>query len=162
MDRHFLEFWGNLFINAAKSQKHLEDMSRWVNQGFSGFEELRVMFGKFYGLDTLKKDEADSEMEWQKAAAAFQDSFNQYLQLMGAVPGVEHRALVKKYEDLRKKVAEQEEIIKYLRMILDKKGFNQGELLRGFEELMKKQTDQFQDLVKDFGNPLKKTPSVNS
>jgi len=28
MDRHFLEFWGNFLIKAAKGQKQLEDMSR--------------------------------------------------------------------------------------------------------------------------------------
>jgi hypothetical protein len=36
MDRHFLEFWGNFLINAAKGQKQMEDMSKWMQQGFEG------------------------------------------------------------------------------------------------------------------------------
>ena len=51
MDRQFLEFWGNYLLAAAKGQKQLEDMNQWLNQGFSGYEELTAMFKKFYGLE---------------------------------------------------------------------------------------------------------------
>jgi hypothetical protein len=51
-----LEFWGNFLINAAKGQKQLEDMSKWMQQGFEGFDELTGMFKKFYGLEHMEKD----------------------------------------------------------------------------------------------------------
>jgi hypothetical protein len=33
MDRQFLEFWGNFMLNAAKSQKQLEDLTAWMKGG---------------------------------------------------------------------------------------------------------------------------------
>ena len=59
MDKNFLEFWGNFFINAAKGQQQLEDMGQWMSQGFKGFEELTAMFRKCYGLDQLSPDAPD-------------------------------------------------------------------------------------------------------
>jgi hypothetical protein len=48
MDRQFLEFLGSFFLNAAKGQKQLEELTRWIGGGFSGFDELTRMFRKFY------------------------------------------------------------------------------------------------------------------
>jgi hypothetical protein len=48
MDKYFLEFWGNFLINTAKGQKQMEDMSKWMQQGFEGFDELTGMFRKFW------------------------------------------------------------------------------------------------------------------
>ena len=55
MDRHFLEFWGNFLVNAAKEQKRLEDLSNWMQQGFKfkGFDDLTEMFRKFIWKKTL-------------------------------------------------------------------------------------------------------------
>ena len=58
MDKQFLEFWGNFMLNAAKSQKQLEDMAEWMKGGFTGFQDLTSMFEKVYGLkevETLRK-----------------------------------------------------------------------------------------------------------
>ncbi len=39
MNRHFLEFWGRAFLQAAKSQKQLEDLASWFHRGFLGFQD---------------------------------------------------------------------------------------------------------------------------
>ena len=157
MDKHFLEFWGNFLINAAKGQKQLEDMSKWMQQGFKGFDELTAMFRKFYGLEHMEKDTFDYMETWKKASEDFQKSFKDYLRLMGVVPKEEHLTLVKKYEELKEKVAFQEDTIRNLRMLLDeKKAEPQGEVVKGFQEIIEKQTEQFQETMETFGRFFKK------
>jgi chromosome segregation ATPase len=157
MDRHFLEFWGNLFINAAKQQEQLEDLAKWIQQGFKGFDELTAMFKKFYGLEHLKKDTPVYTESWESASENFLNSFKDYLDLMGMVPKKEHLALVKKYEELKEKVADQEETINHLRMLLqERKSESQDELVQGFHDLIDKQSKQFQETMETFGSFFKK------
>jgi hypothetical protein len=159
VDRHFLELWGNLLINASRGQKQAEELSQWIRQGLKGFEELKATFTKYYGLNGLDQESPAYEKAWQKAVHDFQMSFKDYLDLMGVVSKDEHLNLMQKYEDLKKKAAEQEETIKHLRMLLDEKGIAEGAVPKGFQDLIKKQSEQFQDLVKGFGHFLEKNPS---
>ena len=157
MDRHFLEFWGNFLINAAKGQKQMEDISKWMQQGFEGFDELTGMFKKFYGLEHMEKDTPAYIETWEKASDNFQQSFKDYLHMIGVVPKDEHLTLVKKYEELKEKVAAQEETINNLRMLLEeKKAETQGELVKGFQEILEKQSEQFQETMETFGKFFKK------
>ena len=157
MDKHFLEFWGNFLINAAKGQKQLQDMSKWMQQGFKGFDEFTDMFRKFYGLEHMEKDTSSYMETWKKASENFQKSFKDYLDLMGVVSKDEHLALVRKYEKLKEKVAAQEETIKHLRMLLEEKKFEtQGKLVQGFQEIIEKQSEQFQETMHTLGSFFKK------
>jgi len=157
VDRHFLEFWGNFLINAAKGQKQMEDISKWMQQGFEGFDELTGMFKKFYGLEHMEKDTPAYMETWEKASEKFQESFKDYLRLMGVVPKDEHLTLVNKYEELKDKVAAHEETINNLRMLLrEKKAETQGELVKGFQEILEKQSEQFQETMETFGRFFKK------
>lgn len=157
MDKRFLEFWGNLLINAAKEQKRMEDLAKWIQQGFKGFDELTAMFKKFYGLEQLEKDTPAHMESWEKASENFQDSFNNYLDIMGLVPKDKHLALIKKYEDLKEKSAAQEETINHLRLLLkEKKTETQEELIQGFQDLIEKQSKQFQETMETFGGFFQK------
>jgi phage tail tape-measure protein len=157
MDKNFLEFWGNFLINAAKGQKQMEDMSKWMQQGFEGFDELTVMFKKFYGLEHMEKDTPTYMETWKKASENFQKSFKDYISLMGVVSKDEHLALVGKYEELKEKLAAQEETIKHLRMLLEeKKVETQGELVQGFQEIIEKQSEQFQETMDTLSRFFKK------
>jgi hypothetical protein len=69
----------------------------------------------------------------------------------------EHLTLIKKCEELKEKVADQEETINHLRMLLEKsKAESQDELVQGFHDLIEKQSDQFQKTMETFGNLFKK------
>ncbi len=152
MDRQFLEFWGNFLIHAAKGQKQLDDMTRWMQQGFKGFDELTAMFKTFYGLDNSDESTANDMLLWKKASEDFQKSFKDYLRLMGLVSKDEHLALVEKYETLKEKVAVQEETIKHLRMLLEEKhDTSQADLAQEFQTLIEKQTQQFRQTIETFG-----------
>jgi hypothetical protein len=149
MDRHFLEFWGQYLLAAAKGQKQLEDLNQWICQGFSGFEELTAMFKKFYGLEHPPQKNSDSAKAWENAAAGFRNSFNAYLDLMGAVPRDQYQALERKCAALQKKVADQEETINILRSLLTEEGTYQGETVKVFQDLVNKQSDAFETLMKN-------------
>ena len=149
MDSRFLEFWGNFLLSAARGQKQMEDMARWMNQGFkaAGFEDLAAMFTRAYGLagpDPEKVPDADF---WQAAGQQFRSSFEEYMKLMGMVPREEHRRLEKKYEALKKECDAHKETISHLRELLGAGKAGQDEVISAFQAIIEKQSSQFRDLV---------------
>lgn len=159
MDKQFLEFWGNSMLAAAKSQRQLEEMAAWTQQGFKGFEEMTALFLKTYGLSDFAKGSPDCITAWKKAEEDFKQSFKDYMGMFGLVPKNEQLELVKKYEELKEKFASQEETIKHLRMLLSEstKLKDQGELAKQFDDLITKQNDQFQYLMDNFSKAFKKS-----
>ncbi len=155
MDRHFLEFWGHSLLNAAKGQKQLEDLAKWLPQGFFNFQDFTTLFQKAYGLDQVEQDSPDYLKIWKQAEKNFLDSFHEYLNLLGAVPREEYAALAERYEKLKEKVVQQEETIKHLKLLLEEKGMGFAVATLEFQELIKRQGDQFQELLKGFGEVLK-------
>ena len=149
MDSQFLEFWGNFFLAAAKGQKQVEDLARWMSQGFkvAGFEDLAAMFTRAYGLKVPSSDSASDEGTWEAAAGQFNRSLKEYLSLMGMVSSEEHRRLQKKLEALEKKCADQEETIAHLRKLIGGGEFGHGQVVEQFKAILDKQSNQFQDLV---------------
>ena len=156
MDKQFLEFWGNLLLNAAKSQKQLEDMTQWIVRGFSGFDELTDMFRRFYGLEGLALDSPDYAKAWEKASENFKKSYHEWLNLMSVVPKSEYQILEKKWAALEEKVATQDETIRHLRNLLSEKGVPYADAVQGFTEMMEKQGRQFQELMDSVGKAFKK------
>jgi hypothetical protein len=156
MNRHFLEFWGKALLEAAKSQKQLEDLAKWLPRGFLGFQDLTQLFKTSYGLNDLAEDNPDYLALWKKAEADFRDSFKDYLNLLGVVPREEYAALARKNEELQEKVTEQAETIKQLRVLADEKGMGLEATTLEFQNLIKKQGEQFQQFLKGLGE------SVNS
>lgn len=155
MDRHFLEFWGHSLLNAAKGQKQLEDLAKWLPQGFFNFQDFTTLFQKAYGLDQVEQDSPDYLKTWKQAENKFLESFHEYLHLLGAVPREEYAALAERYEKLKEKVVQQEETIQHLKMLLEHKGMGYATATLEFQELIKRQGDQFQELLKGFGEVLK-------
>jgi hypothetical protein len=151
MNRHFLEFWGKALLQAAKSQKQLEDLAKWLPKGFSGFQDFTQLFKTIYGLNEVAEDSPDYLALWKTAENNFRDSFREYLCLMGGVPREEYAALARKYEELKEKVAEQAETIKQLRLLAEEKGMGLEATTLEFQKLIKKQGEQFQQFLKGLG-----------
>jgi hypothetical protein len=154
MNRHFLEFWGKALLEAARSQKQLEDLAGWFQSGFLGFQDHTQLFKAAYGLDEMPEDTPDYSALWKKAEADFRESFKEYWSLLGMVSREEYAALARKYEELKEKVAEQEETIKYLRLLLDEKGMGLEAATLEFQKLIQKQGEQFQKLVQSLGESV--------
>jgi hypothetical protein len=158
MDKHFLEFWGNSLLNAAKGQKQFEEMTAWVQQGFKGFEEMTTLFLEIYGLDNVTKGSPDYFMAWKKAEEEFRQSFNDYMSMLGFVAKNEHLELVRKYEELKEKFDSQEETVRHTRMLLsESKLKDQGKLAKQFDDLIKSQNNEFKHLVDKFSKAFKKS-----
>lgn len=164
-DEKFLEFWGNFLLSAARGKKQAEDVGTWTRQyfksmnqivatsqkGFSDLSEFSVMFRKFYGLDQIPEQSPEYESRMKTSASDFQKSLNDYLGMMGMVSKAEHLALVRKYEKLKEKCADQEETVRHLRMLLDTKGTAQGEAVRTLQDIMKDQTELFRNMMTGVG-----------
>ena len=156
MDRHFLEFWGNFLINAAKGQQQFDELTQWMHQGFKGFEDLTAMFRKAYGLETPQSTpEPEYQQNWRKATREFRESLNAYFSLLGVIPLSEHLALLEKYEALKKENAEQLETIQRLRDLLGQRDSGQTAVVENFKELVSRQNEQFQKLMDSFGSYVK-------
>jgi hypothetical protein len=151
MNRHFLEFWGKALLQAAKSQKQLEDLAKWMPRGFLSFQDYTQLFKTSYGLNEVEEDNPDYLALWKKAETDFRESFKDYLNLLGGVPREEYAALARENEELQAQVAEQAEIIKHLRMLADEKGLGLEATTMEFQRLIKKQAEQFQQLLKGMG-----------
>jgi len=160
MNRHFLEFWGKALLQAAKSQKQLEDLAKWVPRGFLGFQDYTQLFKNSYGLNDMAEDNPDYLALWKNAEKDFRDSFREYLCLLGGVPREEYVALARKYEELKEKVKEQAEAIKLLRVLAEEKGMGLEATTLEFQQLIKKQGEQFQQFLKGLGESS--NPSDNS
>jgi hypothetical protein len=160
MNRHFLEFWGKALLQAAKSQKQLEDLAKWLPRGFLGFQDFTQLFKTSYGLNEVAEGSPDYLALWKKAEADFRESFKDYLNLLGGVPREEYTALARENEALQAKVAEQGEIIKHLRMLADEKGLGLEATTMEFQRLIKKQGEQFQQFLQGLGESV--NPDDNS
>jgi hypothetical protein len=155
MDPNFLEFWGKALLQAAQSQKQLEDLTKWCQRGFLGFQDYTQLFKATYGLDKMAESSPDYLTLWKKSEDDFRESFTGYLNLLGMVPREDYAALARNYEELKAKVAEQEETIKLLRMLLEEKGLGLAATSLEFQKLIEKQGEQFQKLFQGLGESVK-------
>jgi hypothetical protein len=156
VDEKYLEFLGNLFLSAAKNQKQMEDFIKLSRQGFKGIEEMSAIFRKFYGLENIEKDAPEYIKTWRNATEEFQNTFREYLTMVGYVPKEDHLNLVEKYEKLKKKVADQDETIRHLKMLLRDKSVDQGETVKVFQDLVTKQGEQFMEMMNTVGQYFQK------
>ena len=156
MDDKYLEFLGNLFLSAAKNKKQMEDLLKLSRQGFKGFEEMAAMFRKFYGLENIEKDAPEYIKHWRNATEEFQNTFREYMAMMGVVPREDYIKLVEKYEELKKRVVDQDETIRHLKLLLRDKSVDQGETVKVFQDLMAKQSEQFMEIMSSVGQYFKK------
>ncbi len=153
IDPNFLEFWGNYLIAVARGQKQIEDLTRWIRQGFQGLDDLSATFKKCYGLEQLQPDSAGFGQAWKKATVDFRKSFEETFGLFGWIPEEQYRGLEQENQKLRQKISQQDHTIRHLRMLLGEKGLDQTKTLEVFQELIKKQGDEFQKLMKNLTRP---------
>jgi BMFP domain-containing protein YqiC len=154
MNRHFLEFWGKAFLEAAKSQKHMEDWANLVQKGFWGFQDYNKLFKEAYGLDKAPENSQEYLNLWKNAEENFKESFRDYLNLLGMVPREEYEALVKENKELKEKLDDQDESLRQLHLLVDEKGMALEATSLEFQKLIKKQGEQFQKLFMGFSEAV--------
>jgi len=122
MDQYIYKFWEDQFMNLDKGQKQMQDMTRWIVGGLSGFEELSESFGKFWDVDFWSTETQDYVKAWETTTEDFQKLFKYSLDMMGLVPKDEYFKLINQYKVLNEKVADQViEISKQKELLADQK-----------------------------------------
>ena len=149
MDKHFLEFWGNYLVAVARGQKQLEDLSRWIRQGFQGVEGLQALFARTYGLDELQPDSNAYQEKWKQATAEFRKSFRETFAALGWAAEEELETLRQENRRLEKQVAEHEKTIGRLKGLLEAEGLDQEKAVAVFRDLVHKQSREFEKLMRN-------------
>lgn len=160
MDRTVLEFWASFFKNAADSQRQIDNFNNWLQQGLAGYQALLSAMGGPAGEPERQapgKRSDDYGRLWSQVAEDYQETLKDYLAIFEMVPKAEHLELIKKYEDVKAKLKDQEETIERLRHLLREKGEDQNRAMDDFKELIEKQSDEFQELMKHMSSFFQKT-----
>jgi hypothetical protein len=122
MDQPIYKFWEDQFMNLEQTRKQIEDMTKWIMEGFSGFEVPQEPLGKFWDIDFWSAEAQNYMKLWGATAEDFKKHLTYYLDMLGWVPKDEHSELIKQYNRLNEKVANQaKEIAKQKEMVTDQK-----------------------------------------
>jgi hypothetical protein len=148
MDKNLLEFWGNVFLTAAKGQKQLEEISKMTKNGLWGLPDMSDMMGLFQGMDVFTKASNEYLKIFTKTNEELQKSIKEMLALMDLVPRKDYLDLQEEYDAYKKSVEEKSK--NNMGKMLGEEMSLQTQGLRSFEELMRNQTKQFQDLMSNF------------
>ncbi|MDJ0809034.1 MAG: hypothetical protein QNJ48_01825 [Desulfobacterales bacterium] len=155
MDHQFFKFWGEFLLQAADGQRQLEELTRWISEGFSPSSELADLFRKCYGLPAFSPPE--SATAWQKATADFDKAFKAYAPLWGWVPLERYDQLKREKERLEAQIADQARFIRQLEAILEDKDLGHMGLITRFQNLVTDQSRAFDDLMQ----ALQASPEVS-
>lgn len=157
MDKKFLEFWGNLLLQAAKGQEQMENISKWLAQGSQGtqgtsaVQSLTDQFKRVYNLDsTAATATTDQRVAMQQATDRFNKAYEEYLGLLSVVPKARFRELESKNELLQKEVARLQQELDRLRGAPEGAGGQADETITDFNALLQKQQRQLEDLTRQF------------
>lgn len=145
MDHHFLKFWGQLLLEAADGQRRLEDLSGWIQSGFTAAGAPADLFRQSYGLPSGTSTGSDL---WQKALHDFQKALEAYAPLWGWVPRERYDRLKRKAEAQAARIAEQERLISQLEGLLTERGLGQAALATRFQNLIEDQQQAFDKLMR--------------
>jgi len=107
MDQSIYKFWEDQFINLEQGRKQMEDMTKWIMGGLSGFKPLSEPYGKFWNMDFWPTETQDYMKAWETTTKDFQKLFTYYLDMMGLVPKDEYFELKKQFKELNERIADQ-------------------------------------------------------
>jgi len=160
MDKNIFEIWGQLFLNAAKTQKQMEDFSLWMTQGLKSFEQMASLFTYPQQPDVSeekRRQEAGDYMKaYRQSLEVFQSSFREYVAMFEMVPKADYLALEKKVDVLEEKCRQQDETITQMKKLMGTGSGEHNKLAEGFRELLEQQANDFQELMKNLSTFTKK------
>lgn len=121
MDKDLMDLWGNFFINAAKSQKQMEEMAEWGREAVNKFVDWSASFQKIYNLEAFTPAGNSHPREWNRGGDNTQKSLvGGLMKFWGVKNGPdEHLQLIRRYEELKERLIMQEETIRHLRLLLE-------------------------------------------
>jgi hypothetical protein len=160
MDKAFLEFWGNVFQNAAKGRNQMDDFTEMMKGATSCSQDMDELFRKFSDPEVIKQNAEEYFKVCRKAGEDFQDSMKELLSLMDLVPKKDYDEIKKKYDDLLKSIKEKQEPLGA--GILNEEMKIQADGMKVFEGLLMDQARQFQNLMSGFSKSSAQTEGSGS
>lgn len=161
MDKNLLEFLGRALLNAAQSQKQLEDMNKIIGENFAVDNPFLKSFLKSIGWQSKEKMKAEDVVEiTEKLSAAYMEFIKNYLMLFDIVPKDKHLSLIKENEELKAKVAQLEKIINSHKNTSDKDTYHPEVIMDNLTQIMSNQTQQFQELMKQLNQSYKRVANT--
>jgi hypothetical protein len=155
MNSQFLEFLGNYLIQAAKWQKLVNLPTVGNVSPVVDPTDYARLFKHFCSVASAPESDMPEYLQfWQQSLEQFQSLFSPYFKMWGWVSESDFRNLQEKCESLEKTIRKQEQIISQLRSLLDEKGLGQIEMIQRFQNLIQEQSDEFQNMMRNFGNAL--------
>ncbi len=148
MDNNFLELWGNMFLTAARGQKQMDDVTKWMKRGFCTIPDMGDMISSLTGINAIISSSTEYLRVVNTASENFLKSFKEYLSMMDLVPKKDYDSLLEEFEDLKKQ-SDEKNARKVDKLLNDELSL-QTQGLKSFEELMRNQTRQFQELMTNF------------
>ncbi|GEM_PF-3203560 len=162
MYEKFLEFWGNALLSASKNKNSSRDVINWISQNkdqlryiaswvrqtYSGFEEMKELYYKAWGLDENQVYRSEFLRKWKEAEKEFNQNISDFFAVFGAVPMHEHQAVLRENKKLQTRVEELEKRVEDLQERLqDKHVEDYRKMTQEANELMKTQSKEFQNLM---------------
>ena len=161
MNVNLLEFWGQTFLNAARSQQQLENMNKLMGENISNDNPVVNSIFKAFGVPKPEKVTPEDLIELtKKSTNAYREFFKSSLNLFEVVSKEDHLKIVKENEELKEKIAQLEKVISDSQKQAGKEGVDQEEVVNNMAQIMKNQTQQFQELMKNVNQYYKKTPTA--
>ena len=122
MDQSIYKFWEDQLINLEQARKQMEEMTKWIMGGFSGFEVPQEPLGKIWDIDFWSAEAQNYMKLWGTTTEDFKKHLTCYLDMLGWVPKDEHSELIKQYNTLNEKITDQaKEIAKQKKIVTDQK-----------------------------------------
>jgi hypothetical protein len=147
MNKDFLEFWGNILLQAAKGQRKLEEAEKWARLGFEAMETQRAFWSAFSGTDNGMGKKPGALDVWGKSAEEFSNICRKWARFFGMVPLEEYEELFRQKEALEKKLAEQRKADPKARWTGKRIMSVQRQMQTELQELTRKQGEQFSELM---------------
>ena len=145
MNGPFLKFWGEFLLQAADGQRQVEELTQWMQSGFSPFVDLAALFRKCYGLAPEASKTADDH--WQKVTSDFRETLEAYAPLWGWVPLDRYDQLKNENEHLKAQLDKQARLIKRLEALLADGDSGHMTMVTRFQDLIADQNKAFDELM---------------
>jgi hypothetical protein len=161
MDKNILEFWGQAFLNAARSQQQLEYINKLIGSNAGTDNPFWQSF--FKAFDWRKPEKTDTTDAGDLSlimSDVYQEFVKSYLALFSYIPREEYLQLAKENEELKTKIAELENSIIGFNNSSVKNDFDQEQVVDNLTKIMKNQAQHFQDLMKQLNQHYKKAATA--
>lgn len=147
MNKEILEFWGNVLIQAARNQRMLEDIAKWVH---SGYEIMNVQNDFWTALREKgrisERGAVDAAMR-DRDSEEYRKAYREFLKIFGMVSMEDYQEVLRKNEALEKRLEESRRTIQKTPMTGKGVIGMQREMEKGLQELVDKQSEQFKELM---------------